>query len=592
MVPLSYTVRVPEPDERVLRVEVEVPEVDADALDMQLPVWTPGSYLIREYPRHVQDLEAHSGGGRALDVEKSDKATWVIDCPDAERVVVEYAVYAHDLNVREKHVDDAHAFFNPTAVYLRPADRRDSPAELSVEEVPEDWNVHCPLPASADTAGEWHAEDLDHLYDATVEMGDHEELTFEAAGTTHRMVFRGEGNWDRERLERDLPHVVEANAELFGGDVPYDDYLFVTLLSGGDYGGLEHRNSTALIYPRDQFGTPAGNDEPPIDDDDYLNFLSLVAHEQFHVWNVKRLFPEPLERPDYQREEYVRQLWTIEGVTSYYDRLALLRGDRIDVETFLEMIGDRMARYDRTPGRRRDSIEEAGFDAWIKHYRRDEHTDNLTVSYYLKGALVAMLLDLRIRGESRGEHSLDDLVRHLWSTFGPPDPEGFPEGTYRRLAAEFAGVDLDPFFDDLVAGSGDIDWNRRLDPVGLKLETELGDEPEARLGVRADWTGDDLRIETVLEGTPAHQAGLHPGDRLVAIDGRELDRDRDLDDRLERTEPGESVPIHFFRRDKLSSRDVRLDRRPPTEYNLVRADGASGEQLARLDEWLGTSDVD
>ena len=591
---IRFSVSVPEPNDHLLHIRMDLRDVaDRDEIDLCMPVWTPGSYKVREYSRHVRDVRAEANGA-PRSVDKRDKATWRVDCRGADRVSVEYVIYAHRLNVREKHVDDSHAFFQPTAVFLHPRGELDQPVELAVEAPRDDWTVYCGLDPLDGETGRFRAPDFDTLYDMPVEMGDHDELTFEADGIEHTVAFWGEGNWNGDRLARDMPKIVEANAELFGG-LPYDDYTFITLLSSGAYGGLEHRNSTSLIYPQTDFGEVPDDpgSEPPIEDDDYLNFLSLVAHEHFHVWNVKRIFPQAIEEFDYQAENYVRDLWTIEGTTSFYDRVALLRAGVVDADRFLQFFADRIEKLESVPGRKLDSLREAGMDAWIKLYRRDENTINATVSYYLKGSLVACLLDLRIRRESEGEHSLDDLMQHLWEEFGRGAERGYPDGYYEQVASELAGTDLTDFFDRYVRGTDELDWESALAPFGLTLRrTHSDDAPSTWLGLRHRSGDSGREIRDVRSDGPAHDAGLYPGDEIVAIDGWRVAPDTDLTERLELFEPGREVDVHLFRRNQLLSRTVTLQGPPPDEYAIRRRPDATAAQLSRLRSWLGTDEIE
>lgn len=592
---IRFSVSVPKPDQHLLRIRMEIPRLEKrDNLDLNLPVWSPGSYKVREYGRHVQNVRAEDGDGGDLAIAKTTKASWELDCAEAKRAVVHYDIYAHELNVREKHVDGTHAFWQPTAVFMYPAGRKGDPVKLQVNPPRADWTVYCGLDRINGEETRFRAPNFNALFDAPVEMGDHDELGFEVDGVDHRMAFWGRGNWDGERLERDLPNIVAANAQMFDG-LPYDDFTFITLLSESAYGGLEHRNSTALIYPQNAFGTPPeeADDEPPIDDDDYLNFLSLVAHEHFHAWNVKRLFPEAIEEFDYQSENYVRDLWTIEGITSFYDRLTLYRAGIVDADRLLKFFADRIETLESTPGRHHHSLREAGFDAWIKLYMRDEHTRNSTVSYYLKGSLVALMLDLRIRRHTDGAKSLDDLMAHLWEEFGRYAEEGYPDDYYRRAASELADADMDDFFDRYVEGTDEIDWNAELEDFGLTLEREVDEDAAgAWLGVRTTTKAGEITVKDVRAEAPAWRAGLSPGDELVAIDGWKLGEENDLSDRLEHLQAGQSTTLHVFRRGELVALEVTPDQPPADEYAIRRHEELTDRQEQLLEGWLGTTDVE
>lgn len=573
---------------------MDVPNLrDDERLELRMPVWSPGSYKVREYSRHLQNFVATDRADQPLEHEKLDKATWAVDCAEVDRALIRYEIYAHTLNVREKHVDGSHAFYQPTAVYLYPAGRLDSKAELRVDPPREDWSVYCGLESVPGESHRWRAPDFDTLFDAPVEMGDHSELEFDVDGAPHTVAFWGEGDWDRDRLGRDLPQIVSANAELFGG-VPYDDYTFITLLSAGAYGGLEHRNSTALIYPKDEFGPPPEDRvEPPIDDDDYLNFLSLVAHEHFHAWNVKRLFPAALEEIDYQTENYVPELWTVEGITSFYDRTALYRAGLIDADRFLEFFAERIAKYENTPGREVQSLREAGFDAWVKLYLSDEQTINSTVSYYLKGALVAFALDLRLRRATDGERSLDDVLLGLWERYGREAEHGYPEGAHRELAEEIAGQDLGDFFERYVHGTAPFDWKKELGPFGLELRRRLEeDSPECWLGIDTKSGNQGARVTRVRSDGPSTHAGIYPGDEILAVDGWIVEDPDAVDERLDQCESGATVTLHLARRGKLQKTEVSAERRPPDSVSIGRQPELDNGQRRLLESWLGTDEVD
>jgi predicted metalloprotease with PDZ domain len=584
---IRFQVSAPNPDDHLLHVRLEVDALgEDDHIDLSMPVWSPGSYLVREYARHVQRLRAVDADGTPRRVAKRDKATWRVDTTRCHKLVVEYEVFAHDLNVRANHVDDTHAFFTGVATYLYPHGRTDEPVELEVR-VPDgfDWQVYTGLTPQPGAAHRFVAPDFDVLFDTPVQMGQHDPLDFEVDGKTHRMIFWGSGNYDRDALAEDLPRVVRANAEIFGG-LPYDDYLFITLLSDGARGGLEHLNSTALIYKRDNFGR---GDDPGSPDDGYINFLGLVCHEHFHVWNVKRIRPEALGPFDYQRENYTRDLWTVEGVTSYYDTLGLLRAGIIDPQGYLQRLLRRIKRYERTPGRHLHSLEDASFDAWIKLYRPDEHTRNSTVSYYLKGELVCLLLDLRIRQESSGSRSLDDVLRHLWQHYYLADGRGYPEGSYEQVVREATGVELDDFFETFMRGTADPDWNELLAPFGLTLDRERS-KPEAWLGVSTKKTGQTLEVTYVPTDSPAHKAGIYPGDEIVAVDGWKV-KGGNLADIIGSKTAGGRIEMHLFRRGELRSVGVELGSAPPDIYRVNTREDASDEALALLRGWLGSDDV-
>jgi len=471
--PIKFRISAPEPGEHFFHGETTIHGVGEQAhIDVAMPVWTPGSYLVREYAQHVHRFRASGNDQDTRHVRKQDKTTWRVDCRDTASIMLSYDVYAHDLGVRNNHLDATHGFVTPTATFVHPIGRLGDAIELEVA-APEGWDVFCPLDEVVPGRGFFGAADFDELCDSPIEMGAKlERFEFEACGRLHTMVFWGRGNWSRARLERDLPEIIEANASIFGGDVPYEDYLCITLLTDNLYGGLEHRKSTALMYPRHEFDKGEGALDVPVTDEGYLNYLTLFAHEHFHVWHVKRIRPEVLGPFEYGSENYTRDIWTIEGITSYYQELALLRASIVEPVTFLKTLARRIHRLENLPGRRVRSLEEAGFDAWIRLYRPHESNSNVDINYYLKGQLVTMLLDVLIRVETRGERSFDDVLRHLWQHYS--GDTGYPEGGLETAGGIIKALPLlgdDPFW--VINGDIWTDWDYSDLPTRLD-EEQLG----------------------------------------------------------------------------------------------------------------------
>ncbi len=387
-----------------------------------MPVWTPGSYLVREHQRHVDGLRALDGD-RELPVEKIDKHTWRVRCDGARTVRVEYRLHAFELTVRTNHVDASHAFFNPSAAAVFMVGREDEPCTVRLS-MPAGWRAWAALPL---VDGAYRAHDYDELADTPFELGSegsHQSYAFSAQGVPHELVVWGRGDFDARRVVADIGKIIDAEAAIFGG-LPYSDrYLFILHLNDRGRGGLEHRRSCALLVPRFSFVQKAA----------YEDFLLLVAHEFFHLWNVKRLRPAAFTPYDWTRENHTRLLWAMEGLTSMYEVMALRRAGLLTPQRFLEIWAERATQLLRTPGRLRMSLSQASFDAWIKHYRPDESTSNTTVSYYLKGSVVGFLLDLELRRRSGGAKSLDDLVRVLFEKHGLPP--GLPEDGVEKAAIE------------------------------------------------------------------------------------------------------------------------------------------------------------
>ncbi|MCA1557420.1 MAG: peptidase M61, partial [Acidobacteria bacterium] len=456
---ISYTVSMPKPHTHLLDVEIRLRGALPAQSDLIMPVWTPGSYLVREYERHVQDFDARDATGRALRWTKTSKSTWRVETASARELVVTYSVYAKELTVRTNEVNDQHAFWNNAALLMYPDGQLKAPSTLRVAPFG-NWKVATGLPAVQGRANTFRAENFDILYDSPVEVGNFKTLAFDVRNVPHRIIIDGEGNYDMERMRRDFQKIVEASVTLMGGEIPYRDYTFIlhTRSTGG--GGLEHLNSTALIYPRFRFRPDAS----------YKDFLSLVAHEFFHLWNVKRIRPDALGPFDYTQENYTRLLWVAEGITSYYENIILLRAGILSPEEYLGGVASSIQDLQNRPGRFEQSLEESSFDAWIKYYRPDENSVNTQISYYDKGALVGALLDLEIRRASKDARSLDDVMRALYEEHYKKGRNYTPED-FQRIAERVAGASLENFFSRYVRGREEIDFNAILNHAGLYLDT-------------------------------------------------------------------------------------------------------------------------
>jgi predicted metalloprotease with PDZ domain len=576
--PARYRVSMPRPHTHLFEVEARFP--GQDVLEAVLPVWTPGSYLVREYARHVQQIMAVDEAGAALPVERVDKRTWRVQAR-GRPVTLRYRVYANELTVRTSHLDGSHGYFNGASLFLYAEALRGGPQRLVVE-APPGWSVFTAL----DGDGEgFVAPDYDTLVDSPVEVGPHTPLRFTAAGVPHEVVVWG-GAIDRSKLETDLRAVCEAEAALWGG-LPFPRYLFLIYLADKGRGGLEHGASTALIYGRQQLTAPKG----------WEDFLTLASHEYFHAWNVKRLKPRAFVPFDYAGENYTRLLWAFEGITSYYDNLLVRRAGRMSGARYLCRLGEAFSVLLATPGRMVQTLEEASLTAWVKYYRQDENTPNSAVSYYLKGELVALCLDLEIRRATADAKSLDDVMRLLWTRYG--DGRGVPESGVEEAAVEIAGGVLRGFFDRALRSTADLDTSV-LEHVGLQLRTRIresasdkgGTPPRLKPGETPPrgWTGIVPRgpsICSVLEGSPAQTAGLYPEDEVVAIDGIRGDAAA-LVSRSDDRAPGQTVRVTVFRRDLLVDVPVTLGQRPEDAVWLAPVEAPTEAQRASFERWLGT----
>jgi predicted metalloprotease with PDZ domain len=573
---ISFTVSMSKPYTHLLEVEMRVRAERLPAeLNLIMPVWSPGSYLIREFERGVQDFAvADSASARMLAWQKTNKNTWRVETSGARELRVTYRVYANDLSVRTNDLDDRHAYWNNVALLMYPEGSLRSSATLTV--VPfGDWKVATGLPPVAGKQNTFRAENFDILYDSPVEVSNFKVVSFEVRGVPHRVVIDGEGNYDLERMRRDVKRVVEAEVAMMG-EIPYHDYTFLLHSAYKNDGGLEHLNSTSLIVERNSFHTEA----------DWTDFLSLVAHEFFHLWNVKRIRPDALGPFDYTKENYTRLLWVAEGITQYYAPLTLRRAGLISDEEYLRTVSGDIQDLQNTPGRLLMSAEEASFDAWIKYYRPDENANNSQVSYYTKGALLGLLLDLEIRKNSKGAKSLDDVMRYLYAEFYKKNRNYTPED-FQRACELMAGTSLNNFFSRFVRGREELDYNASLNAVGLQLGEDTTKPPAERvyLGANIAQEGDRLMVKTVASGSPAYDQGLNTGDQMVALDGQRVNQQSFLA-RLAEKQAGDTLNLTIFRDDELRTLTVKLGKRTVTDYRIFPVKQPTPEQIRLYRAWL------
>jgi predicted metalloprotease with PDZ domain len=520
---ISYRIDIADAHAHLFRVTLTVPQPAAEQ-HVSLPAWIPGSYLVREFARHLSGLEA-TQGKREVALQQLDKATWLARCDGRGALTLSYLVYAFDNSVRTAFLDANRAFFNGTSVFLRVHGREAEPHRVELRSLPKGWQVATALPAvKADARGQgsYEAADYDELADHPVEMGSFWRGEFKAAGIPHEFVIAGAlPDFDGDRLLADVRRICEAEIAFWHGKKKtfFKRYVFMLNAVDDGYGGLEHRASTALIAAR--------RDLPQRDKSDltdgYVTLLGLISHEYFHTWNVKRLRPAEFTTYDYTQENYTELLWFFEGFTSYYDDLLLLRGGLIDEARYLKLVGKTLTGVLGMPGRKVQSVAQASFDAWVKYYRGDENTPNATISYYTKGSLVALALDLTLRTEGKG--SLDDVMRLLWErSSGGPISEADIAAAMEQVGGRSYAKELAAW----VHGTDDAPWRVLLAKFGVAWNQQAPNVAQ-RLGLRASESAlTGIKLSNVLRGGAAEAAGLSAGDELVAVDDWRVRRLDDL----------------------------------------------------------------
>ncbi|WP_028009231.1 M61 family metallopeptidase [Solimonas flava] len=591
--PVVYSVRAADLRAHLYEVRCTIAAPDPAGQRFHLPGWLRGSYLVRDFAKHVVELRAESRG-EAVAVERLDKRS--LRCaPAAGALTLVYTVHAFDESVRKAWLDTRRGFFNGSSLFYCPQGFAHGPFELDLQ-APDDalaaaWRVATTLPAvklDARGFGRYRAEDYEALIDHPVEMADFQRVDFDVDGIPHALVLSGRVEADLPRVAADLARICHVERELFGQQPALPQYLFLTNVVASGYGGLEHRDSTALICSRGDF--PRAGDAKL--GKDYRTFLGLCSHEYFHLWNVKRITAANFLASDLGSEAYTRDLWHYEGITSYYDDLFLLRAGLIDAASYLDVVAEQATRLERTPGRLRQTLADASFEAWIKYYQPDDNTPNAAVSYYVKGALVALCLDLRLRRDA--SISLDDVLREAWRRWGASG-SGVPEGGLEALAQELSGLDLRAFFDLALRSTDELPLAELLADFGVRAarraavsETDAGgwvsgEAPRSWAGLKL--RSGDTRVLHVFSGSPAERAGVSANDQIVALDGLRV-TPANWAARVAALAPERAYPLQVFRNDELLTLELAPVAPPHDTWTLTLTD-ASDAIAARRKAWLG-----
>ncbi|MBT8080225.1 MAG: PDZ domain-containing protein [Gammaproteobacteria bacterium] len=599
--PHRYQVEPANPGAHLFRVTLQIAEPDPSGQLLRLPVWTPGSYKIRDYSRHIVAIDAYADD-RELEIVKVDKSSWRLEATQSPvKVVCE--IYAWDLSVRGAHLDTTHAYFNGVCVFLSVVGQESRPSVVELLPPPDpfgdEWRVATsmrPLDAGRYGFGTYQVDDYEELIDHPVEMGQLSIGEFDVGGIPHVIAIRGEEHVDMGRICADLARVCGEQMKLFGPPQDLDRYFFLLFVLDNGHGGLEHRWSSSLVCRRSELPRRGEG----CDEKEYRDFLGLCSHEYFHLWNVKRMKPEVFVPYDLRTECYTGLLWVFEGVTSYYDDLALVRSGLISTESYLEVLGRMITRVLRTRGRFRQSVEDSSIDAWVKFYQQDANSSNAIVSYYAKGALIALTLDLFLRKETDGACTLDDVMRECWSRFRET---GMPERGLESVARRISGIDLDNFFERYVRGTADLPLAELLRDCGIELRLRPAEgqldkggcagnaeiKPASWLGAMLTATGNNNYFSLVHAGSPAEVAGIASGDEAVAFDGRKLTA-ADLDRTLRDHYPGDVVTISVFRRDEFMQFPVTLAEPPDDTCFLVIDDNAGDVAVGKRSAWMSPPD--
>lgn len=548
--------------------------------EVSLASWIPGSYKIRDFCKHVISIHATSQG-KPVSLTQLKKNRWRVEAP-AGSLEITLKVYAWDISVRGCHFDQTHGFFNGTHGFLMVEGQDNQPCSLEVlppdGKIYHDWRMATamkPLKVHRSGFGLYEAENYDELIDHPIEMGTFEVIDFKPAGVPHLIVLSGQYTIDKNKLAQDLEKLCAEHIKMFG-EFPSSHYVILCHVLAKEFNGLEHRASCKVVISRKNMPYPGLK----VNTEDYATFLSLISHEYFHTWNVKRIKPEVFMPYKLEAESYTRQLWIFEGFTSYFEDLALVRAGLITPDLFLKMFSDKITSLLNGPGHLVQSVTDSSFCAWDKYYDPNENSPNAVVSYYTKGAVIAFLIDAYLREHT--EYDLNKVMRTLWQQFGKVY-KGVPEGWLEQYLGQLTQEQLSPLLHAWLYEAGELPLAHAAQSLGLHFEYKPKDNDcEVDLGLKLN--GDIISV--CYTGGAAQLAGLSAQDKLIAIDGLAVHSDK-LETQLRIYKPGDTITVHAFRRDELMTFELTLQPKPPREVVLKLAE-VEGPALKRREEWLAS----
>jgi predicted metalloprotease with PDZ domain len=577
--PLRYRVDIPDPRSHEFHVTLDIPALPGrEHLDLVFPAWAPGSYMVRDFSRHIFGLTVTSQG-RAVDCQRLDKLSWRVES-QGRPLQVSYRVFAFETSVRTSFLDQDRGFMLGTSLYFLVKGEEQRPCVLDVEP-PAGWRAYSGLPSPR--RGRFRARDFDQLVDEPVELGTPRFLSFSTRATRFEITLAGPSNVDDKRLVHDLRAIVEATADLFGG-FPFDRYVFMIHALPERGGGLEHACSTTLDIAGMAFEDERG----------YQRFNELAAHEFFHAWNVKRIADQVLGPFDYTGENYTRLLWFHEGFTEYMESIILLRAGLISDERYLKDLAEDWAKYATRPGRNITPLSTLSFEAWIKQYKPADNFTNMAVSYYEKGKWAGLVLDLMLRQASAGRRGVPHLFRRLWQSHGRRG-RSITVADIRAAAEALAGRSLAGYFGRFIDGTAELPVISWLRQTGIDVQAQPVSQMEHDDQVKArrqeGWAGltftsdGDAVVKNVVPDSPAFVAGLSFRDVIVALDGMRVNA-ASIGKRLADGRPGQSLQVTFFRRDQLRQTTLRLARNPERKWSFNVDSSASLSRRHARTGWL------
>jgi predicted metalloprotease with PDZ domain len=567
---IAYQLAMPKPSTHLFEVQVKLdnlPTADA-SIDMVMPVWRPGRYIVFDFAGGVQGFSATDENEKSLQWEKADKSTYRISKKGKRTIIVQYKVYANEFHLRTRGLNDKHGFVDGTAVFMFVEKYRKLPVTLKVNPY-EDWHITTGL-QEADT-NKFTAPNYDDFVDCPLEIGTHRDIEFIIAGKKHMFCVPSEISVDEAKLKDEVSRIVNVHIELFGS-LPYEKYCFIVHTSPNSGGGTEHMNSMVIGIRPNQFKSSVG----------FYSFIGLIQHEFFHTWNVKQFRPKAFSPYDYTKENYSNEIWIAEGLTSYYGPFMMKRAGFLTLEQVLADIANDVRTDRMRPGNRVQSVTEASFDTWIKYSKQGQNAYNAETEIYGKGSNIGLLLDLELRNRSGGERSLDDAIRLMMKIY-PRNSGGYTVDDFQKVCEEVAGSTLKDFFNDYVYGVKPLDWERALLCAGLRLETQ--GELRPWLGVGTAEVEGRARVTMVVANSPAYDAGLDVGDEIIAVNNTKI-RPSELAETIASMKEGDSVAVTFFQDDKLRTVEVVLKNQSTPSYQIVKISEPSELQKKIYEGWL------
>ncbi len=571
---IQYTVRMEKPATHYFDISMQLSGLTGKQTILKMATWTPGSYLIREYARNVEGFYATAPDGKELPGMKINKNTWEVRHNTNTKIEIRYRLYANEMAVRNCYLDQEQAYINGAAVFLYVQGQENTKAQLEIDLPAGFSQIVTALKTTGQAPNRFQIENIDELFDSPILCGNPLVLNFQAAGVKHRAAFQGPGNMNQDRIKADFKKIIETEKNIFQHH-PCTDYTFLVhnLPNGG--GGLEHGHSTSLQTAWNTYDNEAS----------YQNFLALVAHEYFHLWNVKRLRPKPLGPFNYDGENYCRMLWVAEGFTSYYDDFVLFRAGITKKERFLEVVASNLSRVESVPGMYVQSLAEAGLDAWIKYYRPNENSGNSQTDYYTKGAALATLLDMLLIRESKGQANLDNLLRDMYQEYYLKKDIWFTEEDLEKELIKRLGEKGKAFLQDYVYGLKRPDWKKEFGAFGIRIADRNEENKALSLGIRLQSSGQRMTVQSLPSNGPAHNSGLHIGDEIIAIGDRRIESP-ELGSVLNSIKAGQEVEILYSRNGRVLITKVMAAPEPGKSFRLDWDEKATPDQDFLRKKWL------